>query len=108
MDEIEVRDNELLHVEGESSHRLEPVVLSAYKEKIDDGIENPFHDENSLFMFFTDATLARRAHDIAYHESYKIVIRDVLEHMERNGILCRDEGGCYYLAPEALRVFTQS
>ena len=108
MCEIELTDIESLEVEGESSHRLENVVLSAYKEKIDDGIENPFHDEGSLFQFFASATLARRLGDSEYHNAYRIVIEDVLEHMERNATLYRDNQGRYYLRPEVITFLTRS
>ena len=100
MDRIELTDIELLEVETESSHPLENVVLSAYERKIKDGIENPSHNESSLFSFFTDATLAQNGHDIEYTKAYKRVIEDVLDYMERNGKLYRDENGCF-LQPEA-------
>ena len=107
MGKIEMTDSGLLEVEGESSHPLEIVVLSAYKEQIDEAIENPSHDETSLFMFFTDATLAQKGHDIEYAKAYKRVIEDVLDYMERNGHLYR-EGNWYFLQPEVRTFLEQS
>ena len=107
MGEIELTDSKLLEVEEESSHPLENVVLAAYKEQIDDGIENPSHDESSLFSFFTDATLAQAGGDIEYTRAYKRVIEDVLDYMERNGELYR-EGNWYFLQPEVRTFLEQS
>lgn len=97
MCKIELTDNESLYVEGEPSHVLENVVISAYEVQIKDGIANPFHDESNLFMFFTNATRNRNFDNVEYHKAYRIVIRDVLEHMERDETLYRDEEGRYYL-----------
>lgn len=107
MGKIEMTDSKSLYVEGEPSHVLENVVLSAYERKIKDGIANPFHDESSLFMFFTAATRDRNFDNVEYHKAYRIVIKDVLDHMERDGVLYCDEEGRYYLEPEVITYLTQ-